>query len=647
VGIEAQDVARVRDAADIVAVIGEHTEIKRVGSQWMARCPLHGERTPSLSVSSQKGVFYCFGCQRSGDVITFVQEIENLDFVGAVEMLAARAGIRLRYTSPRESAARNRRKKLIEAIAEARDFYHERLLAGADAGLARAYLRGRGYTGETVRQYRVGWAPEGWDLVARRLELSDGELRDSGLGLVNSSGAQQDFFRARVMFPISDERGQPVGFGGRLLPGAQGPKYINTSAAAKVYDKSKILYGLHEHRRQIVKAGQAVVCEGYTDVIGCAQAGIDTAVATCGTALTGEHVALLKRFSADRLVLAFDADAAGGAAAERVYAWEREHGVEARVADLPEGADPGDLARSDPDLLRRSVNEAVPLLQFRVDRVLGRHHMASIEDRAVAAENAAAVVAGHPDDMVRENYLMSIADRCRVEIRLLRRAADPRRARRPPTGRRRAADAQASPSDAGAGLPRSGAAAGRFTPEDEVLRIVMHRPEEISVDLHGTLFGDPLRREAFEAWQSAGSVIDASETASDDAAALLRRLAVDSGSAVADDVLARLASMAVRRTVRDLHRSAASSSPELRGQCIRSADWLMAQSELLSDRGVRSDVLGQLIPWLTEYGRRSEEAPPEEPSQGAPSAADAGEKPERAADSTAAVGAESLLASSS
>ena len=297
-GIVADDIARVRAATDIVAIIGEHTEIKRSGRQWMARCPLHGERTPSLSVSPDKGVYYCFGCQRSGDVITFVQEIEGLDFAGAVEMLAGRAGIRVQYTSRDESAARSRRRRLLESVAKARDFYHQRLLDGPDAGPARHYLRSRGYDGDLVRRWKLGWAPDGWDHLAKHLRLTDDDLRDSGLGFVNRGGRQQDFFRGRILFPISDERGDPVGFGGRIMPGVDGPKYLNTSTEAKTYDKSRVLYGLHEHRKEIVKAGQAVVCEGYTDVIGCAEAGIELAVATCGTALTEEHVRLLKRFSA-------------------------------------------------------------------------------------------------------------------------------------------------------------------------------------------------------------------------------------------------------------------------------------------------------------------------------------------------------------
>ena len=593
-GIVADDIAKVRAATDMVAIISEHTEIKRSGRQWMARCPLHGERTPSLSVAPDKGVYYCFGCQRSGDVITFVQEIEGLDFAGAVEMLAGRAGIQLRYTSRDEGAARSRRMLLLEAVAKAGDFYHQRLLDGRDAGPARNYLRSRGYDGDLVRRWKLGWAPDGWDLLARHLGLSDDDLRDSGLGFVNRGGRQQDFFRGRVLFPISDERGEVVGFGGRVLPGTDGPKYMNTAAEAKTYDKSRVLYGLYEHRKQVVKAGQAVVCEGYTDVIGCAEAGIELAVATCGTALTSDHVRLLKRFSANRLVLAFDADAAGAAAAGRVYAWEREFELEVLVADLPEGKDPGDLARSDPERLNRAVVEAVPLLQFRVDRALAGADLSTIESRARSAERAVAVVNEHPDPMVRDPHVVQIADRCHVDPDHLRRFA--------------AGGPSAAPH-AGDGAPERASANDRLTPEDEALQLAIHRPEEVASRLHATLFADPLHREAFKALATEQTVAAASDRVSPQAAQLLHRLAVDAGNAAVDDVLARVGRLSATRAMNDLRRIAASASdPALREQYSLSVAWLKSQSELLEERTTRTEALADLLPWLIEHGLRSEGA---------------------------------------
>ncbi len=594
-GIVADDIAKVRAATDIVAIISEHTEVKRSGRQWMARCPLHGERTPSLSVSPDKGVYYCFGCQRSGDAITFVQEIEGLDFAGAVEMLAGRAGIQLHYTSRDESAARSRRKRLLEAVERARDFYHQRLLDGRDGGPARHYLRSRGYDGDLVRRWKLGWAPDSWDVLARHLGLSDDDLRDSGLGFVNRGGRQQDFFRGRVLFPIDDERGEVVGFGGRVLPGADGPKYLNTSTDARTYDKSRVLYGLHEHRRQIVKEGQAVVCEGYTDVIGCAEAGIELAVATCGTALTEDHVRLLKRFSAGRLVLAFDADAAGAAAAARVYAWERQFKLEVLVADLPAGRDPGDLGRSDPDELKRAVQDAVPLLKFRVDRALAGADLSTIESRARSAERAVSVVNEHPDPMVRDPSVVAIAERCHVD----------------PDHLRRFASGGPSMAPARGDGPEGAGAEQRLTPEDEALQLAIHRPEEVAGQLHETLFGDPVRREAFKALTEHATVAAASDFVSPQAAQLLHRLAVDEGTAAIGDVLARIARLTSRRAMNDLRRTAASADdPALRQQCSVSLAWLKSQTERLEERGTRTEALADLLPWLVEHGVRSEGAAP-------------------------------------
>ena len=472
------------------------------------------------------------------------------------------------------------------------------------------------------------------------------------------------------MFPISDEHGNPVAFGGRVLPDAKGPKYINTSSAAVIYDKSRVLYGLNEHRAEIVRKGQAVICEGYTDVIGAAVAGVDTAVATCGTALTEQHVQLLKRFSADRLILAFDADTAGKVAAERVYEWERKHELEVFVAALPDGSDPDDLAQTDPEALRRAVNEAMPFLQFRVDRVLAGHHMGTLENRGRAAATAAEVVGEHPDGMVRDNYLMSIADKCRVNIKLLRQAEEAARKRRrgsrrsatpgpagseAPTGRNFGSASSRAPagrypgrsgrhSDRSGRYPgrtgrhpdRSGRYPGRTgrhpdrgdaawqdlksgrswqsaVVEDEAIRLLIHYPQQASAWLHRSLLADSTRREAFDALQEADSVIGAGEMVSEPAARLIHRLATDPGDVPATDVLARIAGLAAPRAMDELRRGAANSSADLRQEYIRCFTWLNKQVELLTESDTRDAALSVLMPWLIEHGRRTEAAdrPPE------------------------------------
>ncbi len=597
-GIHDEDIARVRSSADLVAVIGEHTEIKRSGRNFMARCPLHGERTPSLSVSPEKGVYYCFGCQRSGDAITFVQEIDGLDFVGAVESLASRFGIQLRYTSAGEGQRRGRKKSLQEAVGKAAEFYHQRLLSGSESAEARSYLRGRGYDGDLVRKYKIGWAPDDWDHLAKHLRLGADDLRDAGLGFVNKAGRQQDAFRGRVMFPIHDERGDAVGFGGRVLPGHEGSKYKNTTTEAVVYDKSRVLYGLHTHRDGIVKAGEAIICEGYTDVIGYATADIPRAVATCGTALTEEHVKLLKRFSANRLVLSFDADAAGLAAAERVYAWEKEYELDIRVAALPPGVDPDDLARQDPAGLQRAVDDAVPFLKFRLDRVLNAGDMSTPEGKARVAEHALDVVREHPDSLVRDQYVIEIADRTRIDLARLREllAGEARRRPAAPQYARPPVDSYGDVEHEDDRPPER----TRLTPEDEAIRLMIHRPDEVAGQLAPALFGDPTRREAFEALESEG-VMAAADRVGDRAATLLRRLAVESSDAETDDVVAGVVRLAADRVVRDLqHRARMADSVDDRQSFATAIAWVKNQTEGLAERTTREAAVTQLLPWLIQ-----------------------------------------------
>lgn len=597
-GIHDEDIARVRSSADLVAIIGEHTEIKRSGRNFMARCPLHGERTPSLSVSPEKGVYYCFGCQRSGDAITFVQEIDGLDFVGAVEALASRFGIQLRYTSAGEGQRRGRKKSLQEAVGKAAEFYHQRLLSGSESAEARSYLRGRGYDGDLVRKYKIGWAPDDWDQLAKHLRLGADDLRDSGLGFVNKAGRQQDAFRGRVMFPIHDERGDAVGFGGRILPGHEGSKYKNTTTEAVVYNKSRVLYGLHTHRDGIVRAGEAIICEGYTDVIGYATADIPRAVATCGTALTEEHVKLLKRFSANRLVLSFDADAAGLAAAERVYAWEKEYELDIRVAALPPGVDPDDLARQDPVGLQRAVDDAVPFLKFRLDRVLDAGDMSTPEGKARVAEHALDVVREHPDSLVRDQYVIEIADRTRIDLARLRELLAGEARRRPATPQY-----APPPVDSYGDVEHEDDRPPeriRLTPEDEAIRLMIHRPDEVCGQLAPALFGDPTRREAFEALESEG-VMAAADRVGDRAATLLRRLAVESSDAETDDVVAGVVRLSADRVVRDLqHRARMADSVDDRQSFATAIAWVKNQTEGLAERTTREEAVTQLLPWLIQ-----------------------------------------------
>lgn len=412
VGIQEEDIARVRAATDFVALASEHIALKRVGRQYQGLCPFHSEKSPSFSINPEKGVYYCYGCQASGDVISFVRELEHLDFGQAVERLAAKAGIALRFDNEATGRDRVRRAKLVEAMVKAAAWYHDRLLTSPDAAPARAYLRGRGYDGELVRRFQIGFAPAGWDTLNRSLSLPSDVARDTGLGYASKIGKVNDFFQSRILFPIFDQSGSPVAFGGRKLPGDDGPKYKNSSET-KLYSKSRTLYGLNWAKTDVVASGEVIVCEGYTDVIGFHSAGLPRAVATCGTALADEHFRMLKNY-ARRIVLAYDADNAGQNAAEKFYGWEKQYEIDLFVVALEPGTDPADLARTDPQRLHEAVKNAKPFLAFRVERALRASNLKSPEGRARGFEAAASVVLEHPNAIVREQYLREVAAQCQV-----------------------------------------------------------------------------------------------------------------------------------------------------------------------------------------------------------------------------------------
>ncbi|MEE2767686.1 MAG: DNA primase [Actinomycetota bacterium] len=593
------DVRRVRDETDIVRLITQHTQLKKVGRQWSGLCPFHSEKTPSFSVNQDKGVYYCFGCQAQGDAIEFVRHMEGFDFVGAVEVLAARSGITLRYTEKEEGRSRSRRKELSELVARAAAFYHERLMDQSDPTVrpARDYLRSRGYDGEVARNFNIGWAPDAWDSLATYLKVPDGDLVAAGLGGLNRNGGQYDFFRSRIVFPIFDERGDAVGFGGRKLPDAEGPKYKNTSDRAEIYTKSSVLYGLHWAKTEAGRMDELVVCEGYTDVIGCHMAGVERSVATCGTALTPEHARKMARF-VKRVVLAFDSDGPGQAAAERVYGWESEFGLQFAVADLPIGSDPGDLARSDPQGLRQAISEARPYLEFRVDRVLAAADTGSFEGRARVATEAMALVAEHPAELVRDQYVMRIADRCLVSADEVRRLA--KAAKTKPSNTASDSDGLSADRVAGSSTPR------RFLVEHQALRLLIHRRDALAAWLDPVLFVDPVTKAAYCALTEVGELHGARAIVDDEAADLLGRLAVD--DATDDDpngVLCRLLALAAERTAVELEARARGSGDLESYQ--PSIAFLRHQVIDLRESVTDLIQVKPLLQWLIEYNDRGDD----------------------------------------
>jgi DNA primase len=535
-GIVDEDIERLRSTVSIVDTIQQYVALKRVGRNWVGLCPFHAEKTGSFNVREETGRYKCFGCDKGGDVFTFIQEIEHLDFPGAVEHLAAKAGIQLNYTNTGQSKERARRKQLVAAMNDAVEWYHQRLLTDPAARPARDYLRRRGLAGDIARQFKLGWAPDEWDALSRDLGAPADVMQAVGLSFRNKRNRMQDSFRARVMFPIFSESGEALAFGGRILPGSDDPAKYKNSSETPIYTKSKVLYGLNWAKADIAKHDQVVVCEGYTDVIGFHRAGVPRAVATCGTALTEEHVRLLKRY-ASRVVLAFDADAAGQGAAARFYEWEQAHAVEVSVARLPAGKDPGDLAQSDPEALEQAIDSAMPFLGFRLRRTLDARPTDSPEHRARLAEEAMAVVNEHPNANVRKLYAGEVATRVGLPVADLVQIAE-RGAKRPAI--QVAAKRARGPME---------------NAEFAALVLLVQDWDEIAPWLIESLFDDDANRMAFVALaDSGGDLQRALEIAQPDARDVLERAAVADLNLVPDVEARTLIGAAARRELRNRSR---------------------------------------------------------------------------------------------
>ncbi|HEY5192655.1 MAG TPA: DNA primase [Solirubrobacteraceae bacterium] len=378
---------RVRDAIDFVELVSTRTDLRRAGPRsYEGLCPFHDERTPSFSVEPTEKVYYCFGCQASGDVFTFVQETEGVDFKGALELLADRAGIELELEreDPQEAQRRARRERLLELLTRTCAYYERYLWESEEAAQARSYLEGRGLGEAILKEFRVGYAPSAWDrvlLASRRGGFSEAELYETGLAQRSQERRElYDRFRSRIMFPLADLRGRVLGFGARAMREGQRPKYLNTSDN-DVYHKGRHLYGADLARASATKAGEVIVCEGYTDVIALHQAGFKNTVGLMGTALTEEQVGELGRMS-QTVLLALDADSAGQEAMLKASRLAARRKLELRVVELPAGADPAELVQQGgADAIASAVQRAVPFVRFRVERVLANGEDSSAEGR--------------------------------------------------------------------------------------------------------------------------------------------------------------------------------------------------------------------------------------------------------------------------
>ena len=523
---------------DVVAVIGRHMELKKSGRTWKGCCIFHGERTPSFHVYPEDKHFKCYGCGEYGDVFKFLQKLQGKEFPEVVRSLAAEVGVEIPEQQEDSAEARARRKERNEALAacDAAARYWEARLWSKYGEAGRKYLEERGVAEETARAFRLGIAGSGWNDLPQRAKgkgISEEALQRAGLRIAKAGGGY-DRFRGRLMFPIAGLDGQVIGFGGRVLPGQgdeKGAKYIN-SPETLLYKKSRVLYGAEVAREAIRKTRSAVLVEGYFDVIGLHQAGVRNAVAVCGTALTPEHLELLKRCDCREVTILFDGDVAGLAAPARAAEALLPSGISGRVALLP-----GDGGKVDPDDFARAggkaavdalLASAAPLTDFLIDRAVERScgdkgADAPVESKLAAVRELEPFVRASPEGLARSVFEERIAKRLGLDPAALRAEL----AREPRAGRGRAPAGRAAPP----GSTPPGRSAARLSvllagPAVDALALLAAFPsladQAAEEDLPGLLPAGPL-------------------------AELARELVV--GTLALEDVMARLAQAADRRTL--------------------------------------------------------------------------------------------------
>jgi len=402
-------VQQVKDRLSIVDVVSQYVKLDRAGAALRARCPFHAEKTPSFFVSPDRGTWHCFGCNQGGDIFTFVEQIEGLDFKGALKVLAEKAGVPLVYEKQEHKDERDRLFELLEVAAI---FYTSTL-----SDKAKEYLKKRGVTEATIKEFRIGWAGSEWSALSdhlKRKKYSDKEIVEAGLAKKNERGNLTDRFRNRIIFPIADSAGRVVAFSGRIFgenASPEAPKYLN-SPETPLFHKSRILYGFDRAKVAMRKVSCAVLVEGQMDLILSHQAGWSNTVAVSGTAFTDDHAKLIRRMT-DNLVLALDADAAGIKAAGRAARAALASGLNVKVAALPEDSDPADLILKDPELWRASIREAKDIITFLLD-VLQKHSPQQDRFRRVVESVVLPFLSDVQSPIARAQYTREIAKRLEV-----------------------------------------------------------------------------------------------------------------------------------------------------------------------------------------------------------------------------------------
>ena len=427
-GISDEDIQKVRDASDLVAVIGERTPVKQKGRDFWCCCPLHQEKTPSFKIDPATQLWHCFGCGEGGDVFSFIMKTEDFNFPEAVRYLADRAHIDIAEDARGGGVSRSVKSRMKEICARTAEFYHTQLMRGRGEGpdAARKYLASRGFGGEVPKKWMLGYAPGRGALVRHlsALGFKPDEMIRANVALDGRGGPVRDRFYERVMFPIFDAQGDCVAFGGRVI-GTGEPKYLN-SQETPLFHKSQVLYGLNQAKARMASTGCAIVVEGYTDVIALHEAGVTNVVATLGTALTMRHIRVLAKHAPKKIVYLFDGDAAGQKAADRALAFigesisdKNRNSVELLAVTLPNNQDPAEFVQAEgAEALEKVVEGALPLIEFGLERRLDSFNLDTAPGRDRALDACLAVLAPIKDTLVAKDYAVRTWSRLRAHGRL-------------------------------------------------------------------------------------------------------------------------------------------------------------------------------------------------------------------------------------
>jgi len=400
---------QIQERVDIAEVIGAHVQLRRSGKNFKANCPFHLEKTPSFMVNPDKQIFHCFGCGVGGNIFTFLMKFEKKDFREVVEMLADRAGIEIPKDRAVDDAKESRRAELLKAHRLAAEYYQRMLWKDPSAGRARDYLRSRGLTEETVKEFQLGFATDAWEALGTALknDVPEKTLEASGLILLGKEGKHYDRFRKRILFPILDGKGVCVAFGARVLDDSQ-PKYLN-SPETEIYSKGRQLYGLHQARTAIRTENFVIVVEGYMDVIGCHQAGVRNTVASLGTALTSEQARLMKRHAPNVTIL-YDADAAGEMATLRGLEIFLEEGMEVRIVRLTDGYDPDSyILKFGLGAFREALGGAKSLFDYKLALLKTKHASNTMEGRVKIANEMVTLFSKVKNEILRAAWTQELA----------------------------------------------------------------------------------------------------------------------------------------------------------------------------------------------------------------------------------------------